>query len=125
MSSAKLGEGRTEFKRRAKKYLRPLARLLGVERCTKIIEYACQRCPFKDAEYVWTVNGSTRRYKGKMKKDEFLKTEPAVFEGQEFPIMAGWDYFLTSVYGNYWELPCKKNRKRHILKTICRGDEQI
>lgn len=122
---AKLGEGRTEFRRRAKKYLRPLARVLGPERCTKIIEYACQRCPFKDAEYVWGVNGSTRRYKGKMKKDEFLKTEPAVFEGQKFPIMVGWDYFLTIVYGNYWELPCKKNRKRHILKTIYRGDEQI
>lgn len=127
LCNAKLGVGTTEFKRRAKKYLQPVAKLIGVRRCVKMIEYISQIYPLESAEYAGIVTGVwyiPKWEKWKLKKVDFLMTETAVFEGQEFPVIAGWDKFLTAVYGNYLEFPPEEYRRGHILKAEYMGDDE-
>lgn len=116
--------GITEFRKKVKKYLKPVAKLIGAKRCTKIVDYISQIYSFKDAEYAGIVSGVFYIPKGKLRKADFLMTETAVFEGQEFPIIAGWDRFLTMTYGNYMEIPAEKDRHNHMLKVSYIGDDK-
>lgn len=46
----------------------------------------------------------------------FNSYEMVDFEGRKLPILAGWEAFLTQMYGNYMELPPKEQRTGHNVE---------
>ena len=48
--------------------------------------------------------------KAKHPVEDFIQTVDVEFEGHLMPIMKGYDAYLTSVFGNYMELPPKEHR---------------
>jgi lipopolysaccharide cholinephosphotransferase len=51
--------------------------------------------------------------KEKTRKEVFEKNIIAVFEGREYPLMVGYDEYLTNLYGNYMELPPIEQQYSH------------
>ena len=47
-------------------------------------------------------------------KKDFSKLILADFEGYQFPIPSGYDHYLTSLYGNYMELPNLNSINPHV-----------
>lgn len=48
-------------------------------------------------------------------KDKINDTIDVDFEGHKFKLFADYDYYLSTFYGDYMQLPPEDKRKRHIL----------
>lgn len=62
-------------------------------------------CPYVSSEYAGLLSFPVYGLKNRTRKEVFESYTTAVFEGQEFSILAGYDEFLHDIYGDYMKLP--------------------
>lgn len=79
----------------------------------KAMDDALRPLDFDDALYVSDIAGSDPGKYMLLEKQSFLKTTPVLFEGKQFPAMSCWKEYLTSLYGDYGQLPPPDERISH------------
>ena len=70
------------------------------------------RYPFEKAEYVGGVVGSYGK-KESVPRTVFQKYTSLPFEGKEYSCISDYDTYLSTVYGDYMQLPPKEKRVSH------------
>ncbi len=51
-------------------------------------------------------------------RESIMKTTEAEFEGKVFPIPAGYQEYLTKLYGDYMKIPPVEKREHHYIRDI-------
>ena len=115
LSSAKLGEGKTKFRKYSKYILKPLAQIYGKQRCIDKIEQIAAQYPYETSKYVGAITWGLYGVGERMLKSEFEKTVEVEFEGHKFPAFSCWDSYLKGLYGDYMQLPPVEKRKTHDM----------
>lgn len=125
LADARLGEGKSFFKKYSKYLLKPLANLYGKQRCINKIEKIAAKYPYEESEYVgivtWGLYGAGER----MLKSEFEKSIEVEFEGHKFPAFSCWDSYLRGLYGDYMQLPPIEKRKSHDMVAYLIEEEEL
>ena len=115
LTDARLGEGKSPFRKYSKFILKPLARLYGRQRAIDKMREIALSIPYEEAEYVgivtWGLYGAGER----MKKAEFLRETTVTFENEEFSAFSCWDSYLRGLYGEYMQLPPEDQRRTHDM----------
>lgn len=122
LTDAKLGEGKSVFRKYAKYLLKPLAKLYGKVRCVKNIERIAQRYPYEDSKYVGAITWGLYGVGERMLKSEFEKAVMVEFEGYQFPTFSCWDSYLKGLYGDYMQLPPVEKRQTHDMKVYIKEE---
>ncbi len=123
LAGARLGEGKSIFRKYAKFLLKPVAVLYGAENSSRKIEEIAQRHPYETSDYVGAVTWGLYGVGERMKKSEFEKAVTVEFEGHEFPAMSCWDSYLTGIYGDYMTPPPPEKQKTHDMVVYVRRGE--
>lgn len=107
----------------AKDVLRPLVCLIGPNAIARSLDRLCQSVPFETAEFVGGISGMYGMKERWLKKEMFPQIE-IEFCGYRFSTYKNYDLYLTSLYGNYMELPPVEHRIPHGDKAywVSRGD---
>ena len=98
-------------------FIAPLVKLYGIKKLCKKIDllaqtYSIEECQ-KVADFTWGDNIDSYLLKSEM--------EPAAqveFEGKSFKAPAGWQQYLTRLYGDYMQLPPESQRIPHGFKAF-------
>ena len=72
---------------------------------------------YNDADMVSNIVWGSNNVGERFSKHLFESTVKVVFEGHEFPALAGWDEYLTRIYGDYMQLPPEKDRVAHGISA--------
>lgn len=118
LCSARLGAGRTSFRKYSKYILKPAVNLLyGKRALVQKMETVAGWHPYGSTDYVgvitWGLYGTGER----MLKREFEQAERVEFEGHMFPAFSCWDSYLKGLYGDYMKLPPIEARKTHDMEV--------
>ena len=122
IGNARLGEGKTAFRKYIKYILKPAARMYGLSRPSRKIEAIAMAHPYEMSEYVGAVTGGLYGVGERMLKSEYEKAVTVTFEGHEFPAMSCWDSYLTGIYGDYMTPPPPEKRKTHDMVVYMREE---
>ena len=122
LTTAKLGEGTTFFRKYSKYILKPLAKLYGRKRCVDKIEQIAKSNSYGTSKYVGAVTWGLYGIGERMLKSEFEKSVEVEFEGHKFPAFSCWDSYLTGLYGDYMQLPPVEKRKTHNMTVYLKED---
>lgn len=124
LNSARLGVGKTVFRRYIKYILKPFAKLYGKKRCVNNIELLAFKNLYTESKYVGAVTWGLYGIGERMLKSEFEKVVEVEFEGYKFPTFSCWDSYLNGLYNDYMSLPPLEKRKTHdmIAYLIEKGD---
>lgn len=122
LADAKLGKGKSSFRRYAKYLLKPLAKLYGKARCVKHIERIAQCYSYENSKYVGAVTWGLYGAGERMLKSEFEHTVMVEFEGHQFPTFSCWDSYLKGLYGDYMKLPPVEKRQTHDMKVYIKEE---
>ncbi len=118
LNFAKSGEGTTKIKKLLKPVIIPFARMVGTERCNKIIISEAKKTRSEDAGYVgivtWGLYGGLNEC---MNIIEFNKSAEVTFEKHKFLTMSCYKSYLSKLYGNYMQLPPLDKRKTHNMEA--------
>ncbi len=89
-----------------------LTRCTKIEKLTQKVEKKLTKYDFDKSNYVAVLCGSYR--KREIIGGSACKTfVPVTFEGHEFMGFAGYDTYLSSIYGDYMQLPPEEKRVAH------------
>lgn len=124
LSSAKLGEGKTAFRKYSKYLLKPLAQIYGKKRCIDKIERIASRYPYETSKYVGAITWGLYGVGERMLKSEFEKEVEVEFEGHKFPAFSCWDSYLKGLYGDYMQLPPVEKRKTHDMVAYLLDEDE-
>ena len=93
-------------------FIAPFVKLYGVKKICRKIDLLAQTYSFENckvaADFTWGDNLESYLLK--------YELEPAVqvqFEGKSFKAPAGWQKYLTRLYGDYMQLPAEEERIPH------------
>lgn len=112
---AKLGEGKTRFRKYSKYLLKPLAKLYGKKRCIDHMENIARQYPYDECQYVGAITWGLYGVGERMLKSEFEQAIEVEFEGERFPAFSCWDSYLRGLYGDYMQLPPVEKRQTHDM----------
>ena len=118
LTDARLGEGKTFFRKYSKYILKPLARLYGPQRSSRKIRQIALTVPYENAENVGIITWGLYGIGECMKKSEFLQKTTVEFEGEAFSAFSCWDSYLHGLYGDYMKLPPVDQRKTHDMQVF-------
>jgi lipopolysaccharide cholinephosphotransferase len=119
-----LGAGKGLGKRIAKMIAMPFVMLFRMnDKAEKdVIGLAKSEPLYEDAEFVadvvWGPYGTGERF-DKSLLDSLASVE---FEGHQLPALAGWDAYLTGIYGDYMQLPPAEKRVAHGVEAWIEED---
>lgn len=123
LNFANTNKGHSILKTGFKPLARLLAKIIGIERCLKVLSKLARVYEYNNTDYVgcivWGMYGIGER----MLKSEFEKSVLVDFEGYKFPTFSCWDSYLKGLYGNYMKLPPIEKRKTHDMEAYYIGDE--
>lgn len=120
-----VGAGKHWYKRVARMVIYPFVKLFRLNDWAErnLINLATSFGEFDEADYVggfvWGY-GSRERLSRKV----FVGTQDVEFEGHYFPAMSGFDEYLTSVYGDYMQLPPENERRSHGIIAWCDSENE-
>lgn len=97
--------------------LRPVASLWGKERLFNNVTKVMKSIPYESSDYVGVMATKVHTTEERVVKQEFEPVVDVTFENRTFPGPAGYDTYLTQLYGSsYMELPPEEKRvSRHGL----------
>lgn len=121
LADARIGEGKTTFRKYGKYILKPLANLYGKKRCAEKIEIIARKHSYEDCDYVGAITWGIYGVGERMRKEEFERVVKVEFEGRIFDTFSCWDSYLKGLYGNYMKLPPVGKRKTHDMDVWLRG----
>lgn len=108
-----IGITKSKFKLAIKLPIFLVCKLIGKDFFQKRLKLLARQKSFDTTKYVgnvvWGSGGKVCIYDRKL-FDEFILVD---FENEKFKAPAGYDEFLHHIYGNYMQLPPKKNQKPH------------
>jgi len=78
-----------------------------------------------DAEYVFDISSTAEEYPQIFRRDDFKDIKKIKFEDIEVNIPSGYDNILTSLYGDYMQLPPEEDRYNHITETLDFGEYSL
>lgn len=121
LKNAKMGEGKTSFKRLLKPATRVLLAPFNTRSMCESYDRMIQSYRFLDCEQVACVNwgyGPQER----TEKSGYMQPKWFEFEGEEFPGPSNYDAYLRSLYGDYMQLPPEDKRgTRHNIEVYMKG----
>lgn len=124
LSGARLGEGKTLFRKYGKYFLKPIANIYGKQRLVDKIESIAAQYPYDECKYVGAITWGLYGIGERMLKSEFEKAVEVEFEGHKFPAFSCWDSYLRGLYGDYMQLPPVEKRKTHDMVAYLIEDEE-
>lgn len=89
-----------------------ISQMLGRRRIDRAMERFLRRKSFESTSYVGRLVGDYGS-KEVMERSIFEKTMDVTFEGETFQAIAGYDAFLTRLYGSYMQLPPVEKQVSH------------
>ena len=103
---------------RLKRLLKPIviipAKIIGARKWLLKLDRLCRKIGFGNTKYVGVLCGGYGKREC-MPYADWVNYSEAEFEGDKYAIPGCWDYYLTSLYGNYMELPPEDKRKTHSV----------
>ncbi|MGT2947757.1 LicD family protein [Streptococcus devriesei] len=114
---ARVGAGQTFLKKLTKPAMKFIFNLYGKDRTIKFIDSYSQRYSLEESDYVGAVAMGLYGPGERMPKADYLEPVKVHFEGLELAAPKCWDYYLTSLYGNYMELPPKDKQGGHYIEA--------
>jgi lipopolysaccharide cholinephosphotransferase len=106
------------YKRVTLPVLQCILKLCSARKISFYVITQCRKNDFSKSNYIGNIVWGYYN-KEKTNKKVFEKSIRSLFEGQEFPLMQGYDEYLTNLYGNYMELPPEgKRHSPHTLNNI-------
>ena len=115
-SALKVNYGKEERHILMKKAVSLLTKRIGAHRiCVRINENA-KKIPYEEAEYVGCTVLIHFMEKEWFKKEWFSEQLYVPFEGGNYPVMCGYDDYLTALYGNYMKRPEQEGDPDHHTK---------
>ena len=115
LRSAKMGKSTNPARGVAKGAATVFTKIVGSDNLIRLALRIAKTIPFENARYVGVISFSYYGMREKMTKQEFLETDQVEFEGHLFTAVKNWDKYLTSLYGNYMQLPPIEKRKSHKI----------
>lgn len=98
---------------------RPFVYATGKKRYFDRIQQIAKSIPFDEADYVGVMMTNIHTYCERVVKAEYIPQIDVTFEGRTFKGPAGYDKYLTQLYGSdYMELPPVEKRQSHHGFTI-------
>lgn len=111
LTSARIGEGRTLFRKIFKVFPKLFADLIGARRCLKHLQVLSSQYSYDTSNYVAAITGSYN-VKEILPKKDYEKDVIVTFEGHKLSAFSCWDTYLTNIYGNYMKMPDETEKKR-------------
>ncbi|MDY6030091.1 MAG: LicD family protein [Acidaminococcaceae bacterium] len=115
LNDAKIGEGKTFFRKCAKYIAKPIARLYGRRRCIEQLEKIATQYSYDECKYVGVITWGLHGIGERMLKSEFEQPVEVEFEGHLFPIFSCWEEYLKGLYGEYMKMPPVEERTTHDM----------
>jgi lipopolysaccharide cholinephosphotransferase len=115
ITSIRLGEGRTAFRKYCKYIIKFLVNIYGKRHIINKMERIATTYAYETSDYVGIVSWGLYGVGERMPKREFEKLYKVEFEGHTFPSFACWDAYLSGLYGDYMQLPPENKRVKHGL----------
>lgn len=91
----------------------PFAKAVGYARWQKLMQKQALKYKFNDCKYVGVVTAWVHAEEEKMLKKDYVPQVDVQFENRTFHAPANYDYYLTSLYGDYMKLPPKEKQVSH------------
>ena len=102
--------------------LKPLCMIIPIKYCSKRIVTAVSKCNYDDSEFVGEIVWGYGICERVNKKNVFSKAVKLNFENQKFNCPAGYDEYLSSIYGEYMTPPKMQNRVTHYIEAYKEED---
>lgn len=110
--------GETTFRKCVRAIISPFVLLFGVDKlCNRKLEELARRTDYETAEKVACVTWGLYGPRELMDKEGYQEPTKVLFCGKEFSAMACWDSYLSSLYGDYLQLPPEDQRGTHAMKA--------
>lgn len=104
-------------------FLVAIGKMIGCAYCIKKITRIAKRHDYRTSEYVGLTVWGYGSGRERIKKEHVDTTIPMQFEGHEFPVPAGYDAYLATMYGEYRTLPpAEKQIGRHDYRVYWREE---
>lgn len=94
-------------------FARPVALMFGRKFWMNQIKTIAESIPFDESDYIGVMTTNIHRMEERVVKEEYLPQIDVPFEGRTFKAPAGYDKYLTQLYGDYMELPPENKRVSH------------
>ena len=91
----------------------PLAKIVGYSRWQNMLQKEAIKYKFDDCNYVGVVTAWVHAEEEKMLKADYLPPVEVQFENRTYHAPANYDYYLSSLYGNYMKIPPKRKQVSH------------
>lgn len=111
-TQAKIGQGKSLIRTIVKIPAMIVLKMIGPESLGKKLDKMARSYGFDESDFIAGISWSLGA-KERMEKAKYLPLEDVEFNGRKFHAPAGWDYYLTNIYGDYMTLPPKEKRESH------------
>jgi len=88
---------------------------VGIKRTVKYIDRVSRKYDFDKSHLIAGVAMGYGAKQETMVKKDYLPQVLVEFEGKEYYAPQNWDFYLTSLYGDYMQLPPEKDRFSHVM----------
>lgn len=95
-----------------------VAKLVGKKWFGRRLYAIAKQCDWENSKYAGCVIWDTETETGLFEKAWFEKTEPMPFEGRQFHVCTGCHEVLSTLYGDYMQLPPEEDRIAHHFYSI-------
>lgn len=106
-------EDKTLFNRILRVILKPFSLLFPAMFCAKRIEAIAQKYDYSSSSYCGVIAWGYGIQERIPKK--YTEQKSVIFENRRCSGIVGYDYYLSSLYGNYMELPPVEKRSTHSI----------
>ncbi len=121
VKQARIGEGKTAFRRTFKPLVKLLCKPLSDEKLLAYINRVCRTYKVDECHYMGGIAngyGPQERVPRKL----FLQSVPLPFEGMQVSAPGCWEYYLRSLYGDFMKLPPEEKRVTHDMDVWAEQD---
>ena len=96
---------------------RPIAKLMGYRFWNRMLLKLAKLYSYENCDHVGVVTGYVHTMEDYMNKADYGTPVKVQFEGKYYNAPANTDAYLSSLYGNYMQLPPPEKREAHYFDT--------